>query len=195
MLTIFLGLAKTYWKPILIGILVLVVIGGSIYIGYQYRAQKARIELLEKEKQTLQASNDALSQTLSSARNAQAARENAENRINAADQTYIQGVQDGKTQLDSAISQLHAHVSMLVKQHKTDQRAIAKLRSTDVSVSATGTRERDGDPESGFLVTHGDDALRLANEADDVVRQLGECQSYISSVREMKVNQNNSEKK
>lgn len=183
------------WKAISIVVAIVAVLGCTAYLGYAYRGQKATIDTLQQEKQALKSSNNALLSSLATAQKAQEAKEAAEQKINVADQTYIQGVQDGKTQLDSAINQLHAHVSMLVKQHQSDQRAIAKLHSTDVSVSATGASERDGDLENGFLVTHGEDALRLANEADDVVRQLSECQSYINNIREMNVNQNISEKK
>ncbi|MGC0155851.1 hypothetical protein ACPRNU_25630 [Chromobacterium vaccinii] len=89
---------------------------------------------------------------------------------------YEKDLEDGKLELQAALAR-HAAALRLREQQPAAGRG-------DLPAAATGAGRRDASAPADFLAAHGEDALRLAGEADDVVRQLSACQSVIRSDRQ-----------
>ena len=95
----------------------------------------------------------------------------------AASAQYQKGLEDGKTELQGAVDRLNAALRLRDKQ-------LADARAGNLPAATTGTGRRDASAPSNFLAAHGQDALRLAGEADDVTRQLTACQAIVASDRQ-----------
>ncbi|WP_176219528.1 hypothetical protein [Chromobacterium haemolyticum] len=87
---------------------------------------------------------------------------------------YQEGLENGKVELQGAVARLRAQLRL------RDQRAAGG----NLPDAATGAGRRDASAPTDFLAAHGDDALRLAAEADDAVRQLSACQKIIMNGRQ-----------
>ena len=101
-------------------------------------------------------------------------REKAKESVKISDE-YQKGLNDGKNELQTAINRLTVERDRLRQQQSNSKQPVPTI---DTGAGGHNATER-GD----FLVTHGEDALRLANEADDVVKQLTACQSQLTSDR------------
>ncbi|UGA37826.1 hypothetical protein JOS77_28410 [Chromobacterium haemolyticum] len=94
---------------------------------------------------------------------------------NAAAAAYQEELENGKVELQSSIlARLRAQQLRL-----RDQLAAGG----NLPDASAGAGRRDASAPADFLAAHGDDALRLAAEADDAVRQLGACQLILNSDR------------
>ncbi|OBU85503.1 lysis system i-spanin subunit Rz [Chromobacterium subtsugae] len=89
---------------------------------------------------------------------------------------YEKDLEDGKLELQAALAR-HAAALRLHQQQPAAGRG-------DLPAAAASAGQRDGAAPADFSAAHGDDALRLAAEADDVVRQLSACQALIRSDRQ-----------
>ena len=96
----------------------------------------------------------------------------------AASAEYQKGLDYGKKDLDGALFRLRAAVRL-----RDEQLATALAGNLPAAVSGSG--RRDASAPGDFLAAHGDAALRLAAEADDVVKQLQACQVIVSNDREL----------
>ncbi|QIY81521.1 hypothetical protein [Chromobacterium violaceum] len=94
----------------------------------------------------------------------------------AAAAAYEKGKEDGSKELADAIDRLRAAVRL------RDQQLAA--RAGNLPAVAAGAGGRDASAPADFLAAHGEDALRLAAEADDAVRQLSACQVILQSYRQ-----------
>lgn len=92
---------------------------------------------------------------------------------NAAAAAYQEELENGKVELQSSIARLRAQLRL------RDQLAAGG----NLPDASAGAGRRDASAPADFLAAHGDDALRLAAEADDAVRQLGACQLILNSDR------------
>ena len=88
---------------------------------------------------------------------------------------YQKGLHDGKNELQAAINRLTVERDRLRQQQANGKQP--------VSATATGSGGCNASQRADFFVTHGEDALRLAGEADDVVKQLKACQNQLTSDR------------
>ncbi|MGC0155406.1 hypothetical protein ACPRNU_23350 [Chromobacterium vaccinii] len=88
---------------------------------------------------------------------------------------YEKDLEDGKLELQAALAR-HAAALRLRQQQPAAGHG-------DLPTAAAGAGQRDGAAGGDFLAAHGDDALRLAAEADDVVRQLSACQAMMERDR------------
>ncbi|WP_146215931.1 hypothetical protein [Aquitalea magnusonii] len=95
----------------------------------------------------------------------------------AASAEYQKGLSDGKKDLDGALARLRAAARLRDQQ-------LAAVRAGKLPAAIAGSGRRDASAPGDFLAAHGDAALRLAAEADDVVKQLQACQVVVSSGRE-----------
>ncbi|WP_337883597.1 hypothetical protein [Chromobacterium haemolyticum] len=93
---------------------------------------------------------------------------------NAAAAAYQKELENGKIEQQGAVARLRAALRL------RDQRAAGAGNLPEASAGSGG---RDGETGADFLAAHGEDALRLAAEADDAVRQLSACQVILSSDR------------
>ncbi|WP_043614317.1 hypothetical protein [Chromobacterium violaceum] len=94
----------------------------------------------------------------------------------AAAAAYEKGKEDGKQDLDNAVARLRAQLRL------RDQQLAAG--AGNLPAAASGAGGRDGEAPADFLAAHGEDALRLAAEADDVARQIGACQVILQADRQ-----------
>lgn len=172
-----LELLKTGWKPIAL-IISLLVAG---YLGYELRGVMADRDAQTVQSKALQQDKTNLTEAVSQAHNIQARHEQAAQQIAAADSNYIQGVNDGKKELDNAITDLRNTLQLRTEQLDAERRKHQQSEPGHLPDTAACASQCDGYPESGFLAAHGEDALRLAAEADDVTRQLQSCQQTITT--------------
>ncbi|WP_137009616.1 hypothetical protein [Aquitalea aquatilis] len=96
----------------------------------------------------------------------------------AASAEYQKGLDDGKKDLDGALARLRAAVRL------RDQQLTA-ARSGNLPAAGSGPGGRDGETGTDFLAAHGEDAERLAAEANEVVKQLSACQVIVSNDRKL----------
>ncbi|OVE45925.1 hypothetical protein [Chromobacterium violaceum] len=94
----------------------------------------------------------------------------------AAAAAYEKGKEDGKQDLDGAVDRLRAAVRL------RDQQLAARAGNLPAVAGAAGGR--DASTPADFLAAHGEDALQLAAEADDAVRQLSACQVILQADRQ-----------
>ncbi|MCD0493902.1 hypothetical protein LQD23_16595 [Chromobacterium violaceum] len=94
----------------------------------------------------------------------------------AAAAAYEKGKEDGSKELADAVDRLRAAVRLRDQQ-------LAAARARNLPAAAAGSGGRDGQAGADFLAAHGEDALRLAAEADDVARQIGACQVILQADR------------
>lgn len=94
----------------------------------------------------------------------------------AASNDYQKGLEDGKNELQAALDRLGAALRLRDQQ-------LAAARAGHLSAASTGAGRPDASAPADFPRAHGDDALRLAAEADDVVRQLTACQVILVNDR------------
>ncbi|WP_293813811.1 hypothetical protein [uncultured Aquitalea sp.] len=87
----------------------------------------------------------------------------------AASEAYQKGIEDGKKDLQGSIDHLRAAIRLRDQQ-------LADARARDLPGVPGSAGGRDGPAGSDFFEAHGEDALRLAAEADAVVKQLTACQ-------------------
>lgn len=92
---------------------------------------------------------------------------------NAAAAAYQKELENGKIEQQGAVARLRAALRL------RDQRAAG----SHLPDASAGAGQRDGETGADFLAAHGEDALRLAAEADDAVRQLNACQVILNSDR------------
>lgn len=92
---------------------------------------------------------------------------------NAAAAAYQEGLENGKVELQGSIARLRTQLRL------RDQLAAG----SNLPDASAGAGRRDASAPTDFLAAHGDDALRLAAEADDAVRQLGACQLILATDR------------
>jgi prophage endopeptidase len=95
----------------------------------------------------------------------------------AASADYQKGKKDGNKELDNAITGLRTSLRLREQQLASVKQNLPAASSSPLGCDAT--------PRSDFLVTYGEDALRLAAEADNVVRQLTACQAILKQDRYM----------
>ncbi|MBM2884119.1 hypothetical protein JFK97_06915 [Chromobacterium phragmitis] len=152
-----------YWREILLALAV----AGLLVLGWAARAvvaerDAAAAQAAQAERQTAQ------TQAARAAEHAKAASDAA------ASARYQKGLEDGKQDLAAAVDRLRANLRLREQQ----------LAGTgNMPAAAAGAGRRDGEAPADFLAAHGEDALRLASEADDVVRQLSACQAIVESDR------------
>jgi prophage endopeptidase len=170
-----LELFKANWKPV--ALIVSLLVAG--YLGYELRSVIAERDAQTVQSKVLQQDKTNLTDAVTQAHNVQAKHELAAQQIAAADTNYIQGVSDGKKELDNAVTVLRNTLRVRTEQLAAERRKRQQSESGHVPDTAACTRECDGEAGSDFLVAHGEDALRLAAEADDVTRQLQSCQQTI----------------
>jgi prophage endopeptidase len=169
------------WKPIALAVGFLF----SGYLGYELRSVIAERDAQIAQNNALQQDKTNLSDAVTQSHNIQAKHEQAAEQLTAADTNYLQGVNDGKKDLDKALGDLRNTLRVRNEQLAAERRKRQQSESGHLPDTAACTRECDGAPETGFLVTHGEDALRLAAEADDVTRQLRSCQQTITTYQKL----------
>ena len=101
-------------------------------------------------------------------------REQVKESVKISDQ-YQKGLNDGKNALQTAVNRLTVERDRLRQQQSNSKQPVPTID--------TGSGGCNASQRTDFLVTHGEDALRLANEADDVVKQLKACQNQLASDR------------
>lgn len=89
---------------------------------------------------------------------------------------YQKGLEDGKTELQGAVDRLSA--ALRLRDAK-----LAATRAGNLPAASAGAGRRDASAPADFLAAHGQDALRLATEADDVTKQLTACQEIVAGDR------------
>ncbi|WP_146042153.1 hypothetical protein [Chromobacterium sinusclupearum] len=154
-----------YWRELLL----LLAVAALVWLGYSWRDLPAERE--QAQRQVAQAQAYAAAQ-----KHARAAEHSAAARDAAASAQYQKGLQDGKQDLDGAIARLRAALRLREQQLAAAQRLPAV---------AAGAGRCDGEARADFLAAHGEDALRLAAEADDIVRQLSACQTILNGERKL----------
>jgi len=176
-----LELFKANWKPC--ALIVNLLVAG--YLGYELRSVIAERDAQTVQSKALQQDKTNLTDAVTQAHNVQAKHELAAQQIAAADSNYIQGVSDGKKELDKAVTDLRNTLRVRTEQLAVERRKRSGAESGHVPDTAACARECDGETRADFLVTHGEDALRLAAEADDVTRQLQSCQNTLKIYRQI----------
>lgn len=152
------------WK----GIVLASALAALAFLGWEMRAVIA-----QRDAAVARASQ---AQQLAAATQAARAREHqaaADDAATAA--AYEKDLEDGKLELQAALAR-HAAALRLRQQQPAAGRG-------DLPAVTAGAGQRDGTAPADFSAAHGDDALRLAAEADDVVRQLAACQAIVGSDR------------
>ncbi|QRO33941.1 hypothetical protein [Chromobacterium violaceum] len=152
------------WKEIALA----AVLAALAFLGWEMRA-----EIAQRDAAVARASQ---AQQLATATQATRAREHqaaADDAATAA--AYEKDLEDGKLELQAALAR-HAAALRLRQQQPAAGRG-------DLPAVTAGAGQRDGTAPADFSAAHGDDALRLAAEADDVVRQLAACQAIVGSDR------------
>ncbi|PRP70249.1 hypothetical protein BUE93_11310 [Chromobacterium amazonense] len=152
-----------YWREILLALAV----AGLLVLGWEARAvvaerDTAAAKAAQAEKQTAQ------TQAARAAEHAKAASDAA------ASAQYQEGLENGKQELAAAVDRLRANLRL------RDQQLAG---AGNLPAAAAGAGRRDGEAGADFLAAHGEDALRLAADADDVARQLSACQAIVESDR------------
>ena len=153
-----------YWREVLL----LIVIVFLLALGWEMRAVIAERDAAVAH--AAQAQQQAAATQAARAREHQAAADDA-----ATAAAYEKDLEDGKLELQAALAR-HAAALRLRQQQPAASRG-------DLPAVAAGAGQRDGAAGGDFSAAHGDDALRLAAEADDVVRQLSACQALIRTDR------------
>ncbi|WP_114154647.1 hypothetical protein [Chromobacterium haemolyticum] len=138
-----------------------------LFAGWHYRSALAERDAAAQR--AVEAEHVAASEKAARAKEQATARSD-----NAAAAAYQEGLENGKVELQGSIARLRAQLRL------RDQLAAAGSNLPDASA---GAGRRDASAPADFLAAHGDDALRLAAEADDAVRQLGACQLILASDR------------
>lgn len=151
-----------YWRELLL----LLAGAALVWLGYSWRSLSAERD--QAQRQVAQAQSYAAAQ-----KHARAVEHSAAARDAAASAQYQKGLQDGKQELDDAITRLRATLRLREQQ-------LATARAGNLPAAAAGAVRCDGEARADFLAAHGEDALRLAAEADDVVRQLSACQTVLN---------------
>lgn len=151
------------WK----GIVLAAALAALAFLGWEMRAviaqrDAAAAKVAQAEQQTAQ------TQAARAAEHAKAASDAA------ASARYQKGLEDGKKDLAAAVDRLRANLRL------RDQQLAGAGNMPAAAASAGG---RDGEARADFLAAHGEDALRLASEADDVAKQLTACQQIIENDR------------
>ncbi|MBX9267178.1 hypothetical protein [Chromobacterium violaceum] len=152
------------WK----GIALAAALAALAFLGWEMRAVIAqrdaavvRASLAQQQVAATQAAR---------ARERQAAADDA-----ATAAAYEKDLEDGKLELQAALAR-HAAALRLRQQQSAAGRG-------DLSTVTPGAGQRDGAAPADFSAAHGDDALRLAAEADNIVHQLAACQAIVESDR------------
>ncbi|PRP70896.1 hypothetical protein BUE93_09560 [Chromobacterium amazonense] len=151
-----------YWRELLL----LLAVAALVWLGYSWRDLSAERE--QAQRHVAQAQAYAAAQ-----KHARDAEHSTAVRDAAASAQYQKGLQDGKQDLDGAIARLRAALRLREQQ-------LAAARADNLSAAAAGAGRCDGEARADFLAAHGEDALRLAAEADDIVRQLYACQTVLN---------------
>jgi len=147
-------LAFKYWKEMLIAL----AIAALLYLGYSYRGLIAERDELKLTVVTQQATIDRTAQV----RAHEQAFAITQNEVAV---KYEQGKEDGKNELSTSIQHLRTAIGLRDKR-------ISELNSgANVSGPSASTGCTDDEARSRFLKAHGEDALRLAAEADEIVKQ------------------------
>lgn len=151
------------WRLIIAGI----VLAAVAAAGWHYRSALAERDAAAQRAEA--------AETVVVAEKAARAKEQSTAKSDAsAAAAYQEGLENGKVELQSAIARLRAQLRL------RDQRAAGG----NLPDASAGAGSRDGETGADFLAAHGDDALRLAAEADDAVRQLSACQKIIMNGRQ-----------
>lgn len=146
-------------------------VAALVGLGYEWRAIAAQRD--EARQQATQAAQLAKQSQAARAVELAVAVSDA-----AASTDYQKGVEDGKQELVAAIDRLRVTLR-LREQQLADARRLP--------AAAAGSSGRDASAPADFLTAHGEDALRLAAEADDVVRQLSTCQMILQADRSISI--------
>ncbi|HDL6893849.1 TPA: lysis protein [Yersinia enterocolitica] len=94
----------------------------------------------------------------------------------AADQAYINGVNDGKKQTDRLVADLRSGNLRLS--------AAIKTGTCDSTITtAGGVSGNDAEARAEFSTENSEFLLRIGGEADEVVKQLGMCQATVTSYK------------
>ena len=144
-----------YWREVALFLLV----SGAIWAGYSY---KGTLDELRATKDQVK--------SITEARQKEQKAAITQNEI---DQTYQSGVQNGKLELDAAISRLNAAIRL------------RDSRIRNLSSAASSASQCDAGSDAELLRKNGEDRYRLASEADDTVRQLKACQALLKADREI----------
>jgi len=151
------------WRLIIAGI----VLAAVAAAGWHYRAVLAERDAAAQRAEA--------AETVVVAEKAARAKEQSTAKSDAsAAAAYQEGLENGKVELQGSIARLRSQLRL------RDQLAAAGSYLPDASSSAS---RRDASAPADFLAAHGDDALRLAAEADDAVRQLSACQLILATDR------------
>jgi flagellum-specific peptidoglycan hydrolase FlgJ len=154
-----------YWREIVL----VLAIAALVALGWE-----ARAVIAERDAATSKA---AQAEQLTTQTQAARAKEHATAASDAAASAqYQKGLEDGKQDLDGALNRLRAALRLRDQQ-------LAAARAGNLPAAVAGAGRRDGEARSDFLAAYGEDALRLAAEADDVVQQLFACQAIVESDR------------
>ncbi|AVG17762.1 hypothetical protein CFN79_18875 [Chromobacterium vaccinii] len=152
------------WK----GIVLAAALAALAFLGWEMRAVIAQRDAAVAR--ASQAQQLATATQAARAREHQAAADDA-----ATTAAYEKDLEDGKLELQAALAR-HAAALRLRQQQPAAGRG-------DLPAVTASAGQRDGAAPADFSAAHGDDALRFAAEADDVVRQLAACQAIVESDR------------
>ncbi|AOZ48858.1 hypothetical protein BKX93_01830 [Chromobacterium vaccinii] len=139
------------------------------FLGWEMRAVIAQRDVAVAR--ASQAQQQVAATQAARAREHQAAADDAATAL-----AYEKELENGQLELQAALAR-HAAALRLRQQQPAAERG-------DLPAVAAGAGQRDGAAGGDFLAAHGEDALRLAGEADDVARQLAACQALIQSDRQ-----------
>ncbi|CFQ88137.1 MULTISPECIES: lysis system i-spanin subunit Rz [Yersinia] len=112
-----------------------------------------------------------------------AAEKKASDALAAADQAYINGVNDGKKQTDRLVADLRSGNLRLSAAVKAG--ACGSTNTTAGSVSGN-----DAEARAELSTENSEFLLRIGGEADEVVKQLGMCQATVTSYKDAVANYN-----
>ncbi|NIL23547.1 hypothetical protein HB991_13640 [Yersinia mollaretii] len=112
-----------------------------------------------------------------------AAEKAASDSLAAADQAYINGVNDGKKQTDRLVADLRSGNFRLSATVKAN--ACSGTTATTGSVSGS-----DAEARAELSAANSEFLLRIGGEADEVVKQLGMCQATVTSYKTAVTNYN-----
>lgn len=155
----------TYWKP-LAGALV---IAGLLAGGYALRGMVDQPVIV-----TAKADASAARANTVATQHARAVEQTAQQQDAQASTDYQKGLQDGKQDLGNALTRLRTTLQLREQQ-------LAQLKQQHLPTDASAPGRRNGEEKPDFLAAHGDDALQLASEADDITRQLTACQTMLGN--------------
>lgn len=169
------------WKPIALAVGFLF----AGYLGYELRSVIAERDAQTVRSNTLQQDKTNLTEAVSQAHNIQARHEEAAQQLATADINYLQGVSDGKKDLNQALDDLRNTLRLRTEQLSAERRKHQQSESGHLPDATACASQCDGIESTDFLAAHGEDALRLAAEADDVTRQLQSCQQTIMTYQNL----------